>query len=52
LTTDRYEHARYHVPAEATMSPEFPVMPRTDRQEPSMEDRQIFGEAATHRAVE
>jgi hypothetical protein len=52
LTTDRYEHARYHVPAEATMSPEFPVTPRTDWQEPSMEDRQIFGEAATHRAVE
>ena len=52
VTTDRYKYAGYHAPTEPTMSPEFPVMSQKSWQGPSMEDRKIFGEAATHRTVE
>lgn len=52
VTTDRYKYAGYDAPTEPKMSPEFPVMSRKSWQGPSMEDRKIFGAAATHRTVE
>ena len=52
VTTDRYKYAGYHALAEPAMSPEFPVMSQNSRLGPSMEDRNIFGDAATDRAVE
>ncbi len=50
VTTDRYKYAGYH--AEPMMRPRVPVMSQKSWQGPSMEDPKIFGDAATHRAVE
>ena len=52
VTTDRYKIGGYDAPTEPMTSPEVPVMSQNSRQGASMEDRKIFGGAATHRAGE